>query len=285
MNRTASKKIVSVAVFAIAATALPFFVSDAEAQRSLTPTDGTDCLVVTGTAPEDAPRVVGSREPFQEAYGEGDILYIGGTGASDFVVGQRLQFVRSYGSLRHPDTNDVIADAIGWLGYAEVLEVNSERTFVRVTKSCREIEVGEFLVEPSPRPIAQIDSFPPYEPLQLVTPDAADAVIILGELESVISESGRSRTGTAARDAYGQRDVVIIDKGTVDGWSAGDVVDLYRGERALETSTGATEFSAQLLGIGLVVATGDEASAVLIVEGDMSVQIGDRVRRSTASGS
>ena len=40
-----------------------------------------------------------------------------------------------------------------------------------------------------------------------------------------------------------------------------------------------------MLGIGLVVAVGDQAAAVLIVEGDLGVQIGDRVRHWRSSGS
>ena len=282
MSRTATKKIVSVAVFAIAGTALSFFVGDAEAQRALTSADGTECLVVTGSAPEDAPRVLGSREPGRESYGEGDELFVAGTGVADFTVGQRLQFVRHFGNVRHPDTDVVIADAIAFLGFGEVVEVGADQAIVRITKSCREIEVGELLLEPDIRPVVQVDSFPDYVPLRLVTPDDADPVVILGELESVISDSGRRRVAAAARDAYGQRDIVVIDQGSVDGWSAGDVVDLYRGERMLKTQTGATAFTPMLLGIGLVVAVGEEAAAVLIVEGDLGVQIGDRVRRSTS---
>ncbi|MCH7824726.1 MAG: hypothetical protein IH849_07985 [Acidobacteria bacterium] len=283
MSRAATKKIVSVAVVAIAATALSFFVGDAEAQRALTPVDGAECLVITGSVPEDALRVLGSRELMRESYGEGDELFVGGTGVAGLTVGQRLQFVRRYGDVRHPDTNEVIAEAIGWLGFAEVMEVGADRAIVHVTKSCREIEVGELLLEPDSLPLAQVDSFPDYVPLRLVTPADADAVIILGELESVVSESGRRRV-SAARDAYAQRDLVIIDQGSVDGWSPGDIVDLYRGESVLKAQTTAATYTPTLLAIGLVVAVGDQAATVLIVEGDLPVEIGDRVRRSTSSG-
>ncbi len=281
MSRTATKKIVTVAVFAIAGTALPFFVADAEAQRTLRPADGSECLVITGSVPEDAPRVLGSREPARESYGQGDELFVGGTGVAGLAAGQQLQFVRSYGDVWHPDTNDVIAEAIGWLGFAEVVEVSADRALVRITKSCREIEVGDLLLEPESRAIAQVDSVPDFVPLRLVTPGDADAVIILGELESVASESGGRRV-SAPREAYGQRDVVIIDKGSVDGWSAGDIVDLYRGESAFKTRTTTATYTPTLLAIGLVVAVGDQAASVLIVEGDLPVLIGDRVRRSTS---
>ena len=281
MSRTATKKIVTVAVFAIAGTALPFFVADAEAQRALRPADGSECLVITGSVPEDAPRVLGSREPARESYGQGDELFVGGTGVAGLAVGQQLQFVRSYGDVWHPDTNDVIAEAIGWLGFAEVVEVSADRALVRITKSCREIEVGDLLLEPESRAIAQVDSVPDFVPLRLVTPGDADAVIILGELESVASESGGRRV-SAPREAYGQRDVVIIDKGSVDGWSTGDIVDLYRGESTFITQTTTATYTPTLLAIGLVVAVGDQAASVLIVEGDLPVQIGDRVRRSTS---
>ena len=285
MNRTATKKIVVVAVFAIAGTALPFFIGDAEAQRVLTPANGTECLVVTGSAPGDVPRVVGSREPGRESYGTDDELFVAGTGVGSLTVGQQLQFVRHFGEVRHPYTNVVIAEAIAYLGLAEVVEVGPDRAVVRITTACREIEIGESLVEPDIRLTAQVDSFPDYVPARLVTPNAADPVVILGELESVISASGVKRVAAMGRDSYAQRDVVIIDQGSADGWSAGDIVDLYRGERTLKTQTGGTEFTPLMLAIGLVVAVGDQAAAVLIVEGDLGVQIGDRVRRSTSSGS
>ena len=79
MSRTATQKIISVAVFAIAAAALSFFVADAEAQRAFVPATGTQCLVVTGSVPEDALRVLGSRNPGRESYGVGDVLFVGGT--------------------------------------------------------------------------------------------------------------------------------------------------------------------------------------------------------------
>jgi hypothetical protein len=282
MSRTATQKIVSVAVFAIAATALPFFVGDAEAQRALAPANGTECLVVIGSAPGDAPRVLGSREPGRESYGEGDELFVGGAGIAAFTVGQQLRFIHHFGAVRHPDTNDVIAEAIAWIGFAEVVEVGADRAIVRVTMSCREIEIGELLVEPELRPLVQIDSVPDFVPLRLFTPDDADAVIILGELEPVSAGSSEGGVATAGRDAYGQRDVVIIDQGSVDGLSGGEIVDLYRGESVLGAHTGMSDFTPLLVAIGVVVAVGDEAAAVLIVEGDLGVHIGDRVRRSTS---
>jgi len=117
----------------------------------------------------------------------------------------------------------------------------------------------------------------------LITADDADPVVILGDLESVISEDGDTRIGTAAKEAYGQRDVVVMDQGTDSGWAAGDIVTMYRAELALRTRTGATTYTPMPLAIGFVVAVGDSAAAVLIVEGDFAVQIGDRVRRIQTS--
>ena len=55
----------------------------------------------------------------------------------------------------------------------------------RITMSCREIEIGEYLLEPIIRAVPQVSDIPPFNREQLVTPDEADATIILGELESV----------------------------------------------------------------------------------------------------
>lgn len=273
------------ALLVVVATGVPFLVSSADAgQRAFTPADGTDCLVVTGTAPTDVPRVIGSRQVLRESFAEGDTLFIGGPGVGDLSVGDRLQFVRGYGEIRHPDTDQVIADAIGWIGFAEVTAVTTDRAIVRVTMSCREIEIGEYLVTPDLRDIAEVSEIPAFEPDRLIIPDPADPVVILGDLESVISESGEVRMGTEARASYAQRDVVIIDQGSTSGWAPGDLVDMYRAELALQTQTSAAVYTPMPLALGLVVAVGENAAAVLIVEGDMPVQIGDRIQRLGSTG-
>ena len=282
MSRSGTQKTFAVALCAAFATSFLFFSSDAWAQsRTTRAADGTDCLVVTGAPPTDAPRVLGSRQPMQEEYGFNDTVFIGGPGVGDLVVGQRLQFVRDFGTVRAPDTGEVITDAIGWLGFAEVTEVGSDRAIVRIIKSCREVEVGDFLATPDERPVADADDFQRFDPLELVTPDEADPSVILGSLESVLSLDGEARTGNTAQEAYSQRDVIIIDQGESSGWSAGDQVRFYRGELGLNVRTSVTvdTYTPLVLAYGLVVATGDEAAAVLIVEGDLDVTIGDRVRR------
>ena len=275
-----------VALLVVVATGGPLFVSSAAAgQRAFTPADRTDCLVVTGTAPTGAPRVIGSRQPLRESFALGDTLFVGGPGVGDLSVGERLQFVRGYGEIRHPDTNQVLADAIGWIGFAEVIAVEADRAIVRVTMSCREIELGEYLVTPDSRDIAEVSEIPPFESDRLITPNPADPVVILGELESVISESGEGRIATEARSAYSQRDVVIIDQGSASGWAPGDLVDMYRAELALRTRTSAAVYTPMPLALGLVVAVGENAAAVLIIEGELAVEIGDRTQRLSSGGS
>ena len=275
-----------VALLVVVATGVLFVASPAVAgQRAFTPVDGTDCLVVTGTAPTGAPRVIGSRQPLRESFALGDTLFVAGPGVSDMSVGERLQFVRGYGEIRHPDTNRVLADAIGWIGFAEVIAVDADRAIVRVTMSCREIEIGEYLVTPDSRDIADVSEVPAFEPDRLITPAPADPVVILGELESVISESGERRIATEARSAYAQRDVVIIDQGSASGWAPGDLVDMYRAELALRTRTSAAVYTPMPLALGLVVAVGENAAAVLIIEGELAVQIGDRIQRLSTGGS
>ncbi len=286
MRGDVARQVGIVALLVVVATGVPFVVSSAAAgQRAFTPVDGTDCLVVTGTAPTGAPRVIGSRQPLRESFALGDTLFVGGPGVGDMSVGERQQFVRGYGEIRHPDTNQVLADAIGWIGFAEVIAVEADRAIVRITMSCREIEIGEYLVTPDSRDIADVSEIPAFESDRLITPDPADPVVILGELESVISESGEGRIATEARSAYSQRDVVIIDQGSASGWAPGDLVDMYRAELALNTRTSAAVYTPMPLALGLVVAVGENAAAVLIIEGELEVQIGDRIQRLSIGGS
>ena len=139
MRGTVTRQFAVIAVLAALVTSLSFLVPSADAaQRPFSPTDGTDCLVVTGTAPVGSPQVLGSRQPLRESYAENDELFIGRGSVADLNVGDRLQFVRSYGEIRHPDTGDTIAEAIGWIGFAEVIATGEDRAIVRITKSCRE---------------------------------------------------------------------------------------------------------------------------------------------------
>jgi len=279
MRETVTRQLLlSVAAgFAVAGAALLFPVA-VHAQRPFSPVDGTDCLVVTGTAPTSAPQVLAGRQPLQESFGEGDSLYIGGPGVGGLTVGRRMQFVRGYGRIHHPDTGEFIADAIGWIGFAEVVAVNTDRAIVRVTKACREIQVGEYLLAPDARDIANVSEIPSFVPNRLIAPDPADPVVILGEIEALLSDTGNARVA-AARDAYGQRDVVIINQGSGSGWAPGDLVDMYRDELALEVQTGATDYTPRPLALGLVVAVGENAAAVLVVEGNEVIEIGDRVKK------
>ena len=285
MRGDVARQLGVVALLVVVATGVPFLVSSADAgQRAFAPANGIDCLVVTGTAPTGLPRVTGSRQALRETFAQGDTVFIGGPGVGDLSVGERLQFVRGYGEIRHPDTDEVIADAVGWVGFAEIIAVTNDRAIARITMSCVEIEIGEYLVTPNVREIADVSEVPPFEPDRLITPDANDPVVILGDLESVISQSGEHRAGIVARGSYAQRDVVVIDQGSTSGWAPGDLVDMYRPKLALRTQTSAAVYTPMPLAVGLVVAVGENAAAVLIVEGDLAVHIGDRIRRQGPTG-
>ena len=253
-------------------------VAEPAPQRPLRPSDNNNCLLFPADPPTAGPRVVAGPQVLRESFGQGDLVYVEGEGTAALTVGEELQFVRSYGPFRHPITGEEVAHAIGLLGFAEIVDVDSTRAMARITMSCREIELGEYLVEPIVRAVPQVSDIPPFNREQLVTPDEADATIILGELESVISDSGEERVGVSTRETYSQADIVIIDQGGPTGWSPGDIATIYRAR--LEFSTSAASAPPMLLGNGLVVAVGAEVAAVMIVESVFPVNLGDRMRRT-----
>ncbi len=247
-------------------------VAEPAPQRPFQPSNNNDCLLFPGDPPTAGPQAL------RESFALGDLVYVEGEGTAPLTVGEELQFVRSYGPFRHPVTGQEVGDAIGLLGFAEIIDVDSSRAMACITMSCREIEIGEYLLEPIVRAVPQVSDIPPFNREQLVTPDEADATIILGELESVLSDSGEARIGVATRETYGQADIVIIDQGGPTGWTPGDVATIYRSATAF-TTTGAVE-PPMLLGNGVIIAVGAEVAAVMIVETVFPVNLGDRARRS-----
>ena len=268
----------------IAATALSpvacaaVAVAEPAPQRPFRPSDNNNCLLFPGDPPTAGPRVVAGPQVLRESFAQGDLVYVEGEGTTALTVGEELQFVRSYGPFRHPITGEEVAHAIGLLGFAEIIDVDSARAMARITMSCREIEIGEYPLEPIVRAVPQVSDIPPFDREQLVVPDEADATIILGELESVISETGEERVSVATRETYGQADIVIIDQGGPTGWTPGDIATFYRAGLAVGAS--AASEPPMLLGNGVIVAVGAEVAALMIVETVFPVNLGDSVRRT-----
>ncbi len=282
MNRTMKQVglvglIVATALSPVAGAAVAP-VAEPALQRPFRPSDNNNCLLFPGVSPTAGPRVVAGPQVLRESFSQGDFVYVEGEGTAALTVGEELQFVRSYGPFNHPVTGDEAGHAIGLVGFAEIIDVDSERAMARITMSCREIEVGEYLLQPIVRAVPEVSDIPSFNREQLVTPDEADATVILGELESVISESGEDRAAVATRETYGQADIVIIDQGGPTGWTPGDIATFYRGR--LEFSTGAAAEPPMLLGNGVIVAVGAEVAAVMIVETVFPVNLGDRARRT-----
>lgn len=246
-------------------------------QRPFSPPNKANCLVVAADQPPAGPRVVGGRQVLQKSFGEGDVVFVEGSGTAAWSPGQELQLVRGYGVLHTPDTGQVIGEVIGWMGFAEVIDADPERALVRITMSCSEIELGEYLQAPQLREVAEIVEIPAFDSSQLISPDPDDASVILGGLESVVSERGESRENVFMRETYAQGDVLIIDQGGAAGWSVGDIATFYRDRPSLQVRGARPPL---VLALGLVVATGNDVASVMVVEGDLPVHLGDRARRT-----
>ncbi len=288
MNRTMKQVglvglIVATALSPVAGAAVAP-VAEPAPQRPFRPSNNNNCLLFPGDPPSAGPRVVAGPQAMQESFAQGDLVYVEGDGATALAVGEELQFVRSYGPFRHPATGDVVSHAIGLIGFAEIVDVDSTRALARVTMACREIEIGEYLLQPIVRVVPEVSDIPSFYRARLITPVETDATVILGDLESVISESGEDRVGVATRDIYGQADIVIIDQGGAVGWAPGDIATFYRNSSSLDFSTSAATEPPLLLGNGLIIAVGAEVAAVMIVETDSPVHLGDRVRRTGTAG-
>lgn len=279
---THSSGSICVLLISIVATAAALLPSSAVAQQHEgTALEGArDCYTILTDSTPTGPRIAASRQVLQISYGAGDVLYVEGNGAGDLEIGQEMQIVRITGPIQHPRTESTIGQAMSMLGTLEIIDVLDDQVMGRITTSCREAERGDYLVDMEELDIAEVEDSPPFDPERLVAPFDRDATVVLGPLESVLSDAEQmTRGGITPHAAIGPGEVVIIDQGNDEGWTAGDHAVVYWTEGTSQYELGGLAAPPTIAARGFVIWAGAATANVLITAGDGAVELGMNVRR------
>lgn len=241
------------------------------------PHAGTNCFTLVSPNLPSGPQVASGRQALQLAWSEGDTVFVDGD-MTGVEPGTSLEVVRASGTIRHPDTGSDLGTALEILGLVEIIDVDAERALARISASCREIEVGDYLRPLEATELPDVNDLPPFDPLFLVTPQESDGTVVMGSVETApAGAEGVARQSLLSQETYAAGNLVTVDKGTNDGWSSGNLALLYREEVPSLYRTGVPQ-PPLVIGRGLVVQTAPASSIVLLTDGDFPVEIGHRAR-------
>jgi hypothetical protein len=177
-------------------------------------------------------------------------------GEGQVHVGDRYTIFRTRRRVRHPETGRELGFFVQNLGTAEITEIHPESSFVKVLSSYSEIEPGDRLI--------------PYEAEQEEFPVSPTELAYKGMV--------------VAKQPYrlwaGEGDVVLIDRGSFDGVTVGNELEVFRaGREVLDPVSGSHVLVPDdIVGKMFVLKVGPNTSLALIRFSKMEIQVGDHYR-------
>ncbi len=242
-------------------------------------TAGTQCLTFLIDQRPEGMELIAGRQVLQVTFGSGDFIFIGIDATQPPEIDDQLEVVRATSDLGHPDGGGSLGIVFEQLAVVTVLDVAGSLALGRVDHACREVQVGDSLrpfVAPEERPA--LGELPPFDPIRLIELDESDAMVVLGEIESVRSfKAGGDRSASLSRAAYATRDLVTIDQGTSSGWNYGDIGLIYSGAIP-ETYGVKTDIPPLIIGRGVIVHAEDDRALLKITDADTVIEIKAAVR-------
>lgn len=196
-----------------------------------------------------------STQQSRQMMGEDDITYTDIGKSKGAKVGDRFSIFQKKGPVSHPVTNVIMGNKVIPLGTLQLTEMEEKSSKAIITKSFLEIGPGAYLM--------------PYrEKKREVTLKASDR-----ELSGYIIDSQK---GTLAISAG---DIVFIDIGASKGLEVGNM--LYIGREILPDNRNimgsSLKLPTEVLGVLVVVDTGEKVATALIIKSIDTIYIGDRV--------
>ena len=177
-------------------------------------------------------------------------------GEGQVHVGDRYTVFRTRRRVRHPLTGRELGYFVQRLGTAEITEIHPQSSYVRVLSAYGEIEPGDRIV--------------PYEEEQQVFPVTPTELAFSGVI--------------VAKQPYrlwaGEGDLVMIDRGSFDGVTVGNELEIFRaGKQVLDPVTGAKVLVPDdILGHMFILKVGPNTSMALIRTTKYEVRVGDHYR-------
>ncbi len=177
-------------------------------------------------------------------------------GEGQVHVGDRYTIFRTRRRVQHPETGEELGYFVQNLGTAEITEIHPESSYVRVMSSYGEIEPGDRLV--------------PYqeEPTRfVVTP-------------TELSYRGIVVAKQPYRLYVGSGDIVLLDRGSFDGVTVGNELEIFRaGREVMDPVTQETVLVPDdIVGRLFVLKVGPRTSMALIRTTKYEIRVGDHFR-------
>ncbi len=177
-------------------------------------------------------------------------------GEGQVHVGDRYTIFRMRRRVRHPETAQDLGVFVQHLGTAEITEIHPESSYVKVLSAYGEIEPGDRLL--------------PYEELPTrfaVTP-------------TELAYNGLIVAKQPYRLYAGEGDLVLIDRGSFDGVTVGNELEIYRSGREVNdpVTNMKTLVPDDILGKMFVLKVGPNTSMALIRTSKMQIRVGDHFR-------
>jgi len=212
-------------------------------------------------------RIVDSSEQFEKrpyvVAGQSERV-VSGVGDRIYVHGSLEQDVPTFGIFRQgkryidPQTKEVLGINADDVGSAQVLAEEGGVATVAVTRSTKEVRIGDRLLPSEERAISSnfIPSAPPREVSGLIL-DVPRGVTQIGAM-----------------------DVVTLNKGARDGLAPGNVLAIYRtGETVRDRVTGkSVKVPDERAGLLMVFRTYDKLSYGLVLSANQQLRVFDKVR-------
>jgi hypothetical protein len=215
--------------------------------------------VVTEDDLSDAPYVLQIAGDERLIAGAGDQIYVRSilqpTGLGYTIYRKGLPYI-------DPDTNEVLGFEAAYIGDA-TLKVVGDPATLGITKASQQIRQGDRLMSRSGNGLA-LNYFPkPPEKL------------IEGYIIKMLGEGGITQIGL--------HDIVVINKGTLNGLEAGHVLNIYRKGRIITDRLHApniedVKLPDELAGVLMVFRPFERVSYALVMEAEGAIHLLDRVK-------
>lgn len=215
-------------------------------------------------------RIVGNMNPDRQFLGEGETVYLDGGTRKGVKVGDRFVILKTVRTkLLHPDDARGVkpmGDVLQHAGVARILQVNDKGAVAFIERAMDGIEVGDRLA-----PFEE----PASIPLKLRT-DIQEPITFTQPARIVYARENHTYLGVGA--------MVLIDKGSAQGFKVGDVLlaaSLRSWEVPGEDKRGksATLKTNHYLGQLMVVRVGEGTATCRVIRNKAELTIGDWVTR------
>lgn len=197
--------------------------------------------------------VAGSEKPEQRTLGEGDVIYLPQGANQGLRAGDEFAVIRERGSVKHPNTGQVLGAFVQRLGKVRVMLTQEDTSTAVIEMSCQDMRLSDELIPWETIPIPLRSSVPPFDRYD-VTPSGGATGVVVALPEEL--------------DWAAEGHVVQTDLGLASGVNPGDVLTMYRWQKDLPRLQ---------LGQAIVLTVGQTSSSAVVHTSVREMSVGDEV--------